>query len=152
MWQAIAAIVIPVLGVIGGVIQSERGFGLNRRLKEHAALADLLASNPRAKAAIDELVALEAESLLSKQSARTTHKLNGANLSLAIFLALASGVVIYLLWNWTATWWGLSTGWIPLTVMIVVGLGLLLVTAAGFSIIYAPKTTKKNPAINMQSS
>jgi hypothetical protein len=142
MWQAIAAIAIPILTALFGILQGGQTSRLNRRIKEHLELAALASEHKDARTAIDSLVLQEANELLARGTARLSRKLNPSNVTLAVILAAVSGITIYLLGAWVVAWWGLTSAWIPVTVLALVGGFMLLLTGAGFTTLYAPKKSK----------
>jgi hypothetical protein len=142
VWQVIAAAAIPLVTAVVGLLQG-RG-GLNRKIREHAALLEVVREVETAKDKLAELVGLEADALLVRERARMKRKINSTNLTLAILLAVVTGGSIYGFVNWTISWWGMPFGWIALVASIIVGLFLTLIVAAGFMQVYNPPRDKKS--------
>lgn len=145
MWEAIAAIAVPL--VTGGVafFTSARGAGRERRLRHHLELAELAKGNAAAKQALDELAGYESAVLLQRGKLRADRKLNVSNLSAAIVLALLTSVALYGGFSWLGSVWGQPIAWLTVALLGTGGLFLVLLTAAGFASLYNPPRPKKIP-------
>ncbi|MDY7542608.1 MULTISPECIES: hypothetical protein [unclassified Cryobacterium] len=147
MWEAIAAIGVPIVTGLIAFFTSALGAGRERRLREHLELAELAKDNPQARGALDELVEYEASIVLRLGKQLADRKLNVPNLFLSIFLALMTAGVLYALFSWLGTIWGESAAWLPIGLIATAGLFLVLLTAAGFSMLFKPSKPKNTEAV-----
>ncbi|WP_217183999.1 hypothetical protein [Streptomyces sp. AC495_CC817] len=144
-WQFLAAVAVPIFGFLGALGQRERTPGQFRRLREAAAALKELPPESDAHAALSELVATQARSLVARES----RKLNVTNLILSFIVAGFAAWATYGLSVWCIGTWGSPVGAVALTVSIIVGLILMLFVGASFGTIYNPpapdrKSRKKN--------
>lgn len=143
MWQALAAIAVPLITGVIAFFGSERGFSREKALARHLELANTADAMPRAKAALDALVIREAEALRDRGFTLVDRRVNGANLALAVIFSILTVGVLYGGLLWIAAWWGTPLAWLPIAAVVGVGGFLVLLTAVGFSTLYTPPKLKK---------
>lgn len=143
VWQALIAATPAVLAALIGFFKGERRSRIGRRIREHVRMAESVASNPRAKAALDDLVAAEAEDLRDREAKRRSRRLSWANVVGAIVLTVIAAASTYGLVQWVAaaaaTFW-VIVAWLTLG---LVGLFLAIVAGAAWTTILQPATTPK---------
>ena len=141
-WQILVALAVPVLGFLGALVSKDREPGAYRRLK-HASEA--LASAPertKARDALDQLVAVQAEGLRNKESARAARSLNPTNLILSIVLAVGGAFAGYWLWAWVQTTAQTPWVWLSVPVTGVVGLAIAVIIGAAFGTIFKAPSSR----------
>jgi len=139
MWQTIGAVAVPILGVIAGLLRGGQNGQLAQRIKHYAKLLEMVESVPRAKVALSSIIGDQAEEIQRRETARLAKKINKANLAVAIFITVIAMLGLYGLTTWSITVWGSPVAWIAICASVLIGLSLLLLTAAGFTTIYAPR-------------
>ncbi|MFS2281378.1 hypothetical protein V2S04_11220 [Microbacterium sp. OR21] len=133
-WQFLAALAVPLFGLLGALGQRERTPAQLRRLREaSAALKDVPAESD-AYNALSELVAVQARAIMVRESRR----LNVTNLVLTLILAAFAGSATYGLSVWCISVWGTGWAWVALPVSVLIALALMLVVGAAFGTIYNP--------------
>ena len=145
MWAVIAAVVTPLVAALVSFVSSERGTGIERRLRHHIALASVTDKGSDARVTLDQLVAYEAELVLKAGRLRADRKINVANLVLSILLVLITSAAIYGGVLWAIAAWSGGLAWIPVILLATVGLFLLLLTAFGFTTLYNPPKKDDTP-------
>lgn len=146
MWQALAAIAVPLITGVIAFFGSERGFSREKSLERHLELSKAADSTPGAKVALDELIVSEAQALRDRGVALATRRLNSGNLAVAIIFAILTVAVLYVGLLWIASTWGTSIAWLPIVLTVGVGGFLVLFTGVGFTTLYAPPKPKKDEA------
>jgi len=143
MWQAITAVAVPMLGIIASLFRREPSTRLSKKIAHHIELATSLKDLPAPFAHMSELIAAEVKELARQEKGHLGRVLNKASLTLAIILAVLSGAGVYLLWNWITATRESPFLWVSISVSIIVGIALLVVTGAGFSTIYNSADSSK---------
>jgi hypothetical protein len=141
MWQAIAAIAVPVITLLASFF-NRTGSGLSKRIKHHADLAKQLDSLPAAHAVMTDLLVAEVSVLAARETARASRKLNYSNLILSVVLAGITAATIY----WAISLWrDAPDGFWSFTLAGVISLTALffvLLSFAGFGTLYNPPKTQ----------
>jgi len=146
MWQTITAIGVPIITAVIAALAGG-GFGLQRRVKNHAELLKVL-EGTRAKAKLEDLLVVEIEALVTRAKSRALKKLNGVNVTMAVLMTGGISLGFYWLFNWIVAWSGQPYMWVAIVISALAGLLGLLIIGASWGTIYnetAPPKVKKSP-------
>lgn len=138
--QVIAALAVPVLGLVGAMLQRDRTPARHKGLREAAQALKDAPPDSSAFKALDELVAAEARAVLSRTLAMGERQLNYANVVLSVVLTIIVGLIMLGLFNWASSTWGQPISWLVVPLASLVGVFLAVVIAAAFGTIYNPRT------------
>lgn len=141
MWQAIATIAVPLLSALFGLLSTRGATRQTRKIEHHADLLGKLEKAPAAHEAMQELLHAQVARLRAREMQKGGRPINVGNLVGGIFFALVTSASIYGLWNWANATVGTPLIFISVGSLLVVGLLGLVVTAALFSVLYAPSKT-----------
>ncbi|MDF2045175.1 hypothetical protein [Microbacterium sp. Kw_RZR3] len=142
-WQIFVAFAVPVLGLLGSLLTSNRDPGEYRRLKHAAEALSAVPAESAAFDALDKLVAVQAEGLRGRETVRLARNLNVFNLVFAIILGAVGALTAFWLWNWSASVWGTPASWLVAPACVLLALVVALIVGAGFSTIFKPPAPKK---------
>lgn len=133
-WQFLAALAVPIFGLLGALGQKERTPGQLRRLRESSTALKDIPADSEAYAALSELVAVQARAIIARES----RALNVTNLILTLILAAFAGGSTYGLSVWCVSVWGTGWAWVVLPLSVLIALAFMLLVGAAFGTIYTP--------------
>lgn len=142
-WQIFAAFAVPVLGLLGSLLTSNRDPGEYRRLKHAAEALSTVPTDSSAFNSLDRLVAVQAEGLRGRETVRLARNLNVFNLVFAIILGAVGALTAFWLWNWSASVWSTPISWLVAPVCVALALAIALIVGAAFSTIFKPPAPRK---------
>lgn len=141
MWQALTAVAVPLLSLLGVAFKGT-GTRLSKRMLHHIELANSLEDLGQARNTVISLIESEAEELKTRELARVARKLNKTNFILALILAALAGASIYFGWAWVSSTYGTGLAFVSVPVTIIVVLTFVVFAAAGLATMFDPPSPK----------
>lgn len=144
IWQAAAAVAVPALGLMGGLLSRDRAPGMYRKLRHAtAAIRDLPADAQEARGALEGVIVQQATAIRDREAHALTRRLNVTNVVLSVILTLFVAALMLPLISWVTSVWGTGFIWLvgPAGVILML-FGALLVGAAWATIFSPPKPRK----------
>lgn len=138
MWTALASAFGALLTAIAGIAGASHRSRIGRRMRDHLELLKVAEGNDRAAAALNDLIAQEAEELRDRELKRLTRRLNPYNVGFAVVITGGGAVGMYYLIHWSAELAGAPLQWLVILLSVIVGLVAVVLALAAFATIYNP--------------